>query len=200
MASKAPQLTSGALPFGKQIGLSTIAGPTYVTAQTLVQQVAFLLSDRLWSYSPETFDLDVSARQWAEEQEKNVYGYSPKVQSMDIRSGAGTAALGYIFSKDFDVKRRHIPQAVLASSSALNFLRQALDQLSLLYGVSNPFVAHVAASAYDGSKSGAFSWGAYLGDKNVQSVVASQEPALELLIRGRERCWCYAHNCWDPDM
>ncbi|KAK5946361.1 sulfite reductase [NADPH] flavoprotein component [Knufia obscura] len=155
MASKEPQPTSGALPFGKQIGLSTIAGPTYVTAQTLVQQVAYLLSDKLWSYSPETFDLDISARQWAQEQEKNVHGYSPKVQSMDIRSGAGTAALGYIFSKDFDVKRRHIPQAVLASSSALNFLRQALDQLSLLYGVNNPLVAHVAASGYDGSKNGA---------------------------------------------
>ena len=155
MATKELQLTSGTLPFGKQIGLSTIAGPTYVTAQTLVQQVAYLLSDKLWSYSPETFDLDISARQWAQEQEKNVHGFVPKVQSMDIRSGAGTAALGYIFSKDFDVKRRHIPQAVLASSSALNFLRQALDQLSLLYGVSNPFVAHVAACGYDGSKNGA---------------------------------------------
>ena len=154
MATKEQQLTSGALPFGKHIGLPTIAGPTYVTAQTLVQQVSYLLSDKLWSYSPDSFDLDVSARQWAQEQEQNVHGYSPKVQSMDIRSGAGTAALGYLFSKDFDVKRRHIPQAVLASSSALNFLRQALDQLSLLYGVSNPFVAHVAASAYDGSKNG----------------------------------------------
>lgn len=154
MTSKRPQV-SGTLPFGKPIALSKIAGPTYVTAQTLVQQVAYLLSDRLWSYSPETFDLDISARQWAQEQEKNVHGYSPTVQQMDIRSGAGSAALGYIFSKDFNVKRRHIPQAILASSAALSYLRQALDQLSLLYGVSNPFVAHVAASGYDGSNKGA---------------------------------------------
>ena len=150
-----PEAPSGALPFGKRIGLSAIAGPTYVTAQTLVQQVAYLLSDKIWSYSPETFDLDISARQWSKEQDNNIHGYSPKVQSMSIRSGAGTAALGYLFSKDFDVKRRHIPQAVLASSSALTFLRQALDQLSLLYGVANPFVAHVAAASYDGSKQGA---------------------------------------------
>lgn len=149
------QPTSGALPFGKHISLPNIAGPTYVTAQTLVQQVAYLLSDKLWSYSPETFDLDVSAREWNKEQEKNVHGYSPKVQSMDVRTGAGTAALGYLFSKDFNLKRRHIPQAVLASSSTLNFLRQALDQLSLLYGVSNPFVAHIAAAGYDGSNQGA---------------------------------------------
>jgi len=155
MAAKEQQHFSGALPFGKQIELSSIAGPTYVTAQSLVQQVAYLLSDKIWSYSPETFDLDVSAQAWARSQEKNVHGYSPRVQAMDIRSGAGTAALGYIFSKDFDVKRRHIPQAVLTSSSALNFLRQALDQLSLLYGVGNPLVAHVAAASYDGSQKGA---------------------------------------------
>lgn len=150
-----PVASSQALPFGKQISLSSIDGPTYVTAQTLVQQVAYLLSDKIWSYSPETFDLDVSAKQWSQEQSKNVHGYTPKTQAMDIRAGAGTAALGYLFSKDFDVTRRHIPQAVLAASSALPFLRQALDQLSLLYGVANPFVAHVAAAGYDGSKQGA---------------------------------------------
>lgn len=154
MATQQPDSASGTLPFGKQISLANIAGPTYVTAQTLIQQVAYLLSDRIWSYSPETFDLDVSAREWAQTQEKNVYDYCPGVQSMDVRSGAGTAALGYLFSKDYDVKKRHIPQAVLASSSSLTFLRQAFDQLSLLYGVGNPLVAHVAAAGYDGSKQG----------------------------------------------
>lgn len=146
---------SGTLPFGKQIALPAVSGPTYVTAQTLIQQVAYLLSDKLWSYSPESFDLDASVRHWTKENEKNIHGYNPKVQSMDIRSGAGTAALGYVFSKDFDISKRHVPQAILASSSALTYLRQALDQLSLLYGVSNPFVAHIAASAYDATKQGA---------------------------------------------
>jgi sulfite reductase (NADPH) flavoprotein alpha-component len=67
---------------------------------------------------------------------------------MQIRNGAASVALGYIFSKDFDLKKRHIPQSILASSSSLNYLRSALDQLSLLYSVANPFVAHIAAVDY----------------------------------------------------
>jgi sulfite reductase (NADPH) flavoprotein alpha-component len=142
---------SDSLPFKQTPSLASIAGPTYVTAQTLVQQVAYLLSDKLFSYSPDTFDLDIAAREWATVQEANSHGYQTTVHPMQIRNGAGSIALGYMFSKDFDLKKRHIPQGVLASSSALRFLRPALDQLSLLYSVSNPFVAHVAAADYDDS-------------------------------------------------
>ena len=49
---------SSSLPFGQQVPLSSISGPTYVTAQLLVQQIAYKLSDKIFSYSPETFDLD----------------------------------------------------------------------------------------------------------------------------------------------
>ncbi|RMZ89183.1 hypothetical protein DV736_g3582, partial [Chaetothyriales sp. CBS 134916] len=153
-AAKETKLEASSLPFGQHLPLSSVAGPTYVTAQTLVQQVAYLLSDKIFSYSPETFDLDVAANGWAANQESNAYGYTTAVQSMQIRNGAGTIALGYIFSKDFDLKKRHIPQGVIAPSSALTFLRPALDQLSLLYSVSNPFVAHIAAAEYDGTKAG----------------------------------------------
>lgn len=145
---------SNSLPFGQTPPLASVAGPTYVTAQTLVQQVAYTLSDKIFSYSPESFDLDVAARTWSDAQETNANGYKTAVQSMQVRNGAGSIALGYIFSKDFDLKKRHIPQGLLASSAALNFLRPALDQLSLLYSVSNPFVAHVAALDYDGSTNG----------------------------------------------
>lgn len=145
---------SSSLPFGQTPPLASVAGPTYVTAQTLVQQVAYTLSDKIFSYSPESFDLDVAAKTWSDAQETNANGYKTAVQSMQIRSGAGSIALGYIFSKDFDLKKRHIPQGLLASSAALTFLRPALDQLSLLYSVSNPFVAHVAALDYDGTKDG----------------------------------------------
>ncbi|KAJ9495228.1 sulfite reductase [NADPH] flavoprotein component [Exophiala xenobiotica] len=140
--------------FGQSPPLSSVAGPTYVTAQTLVQQVAYTLSDKIFSYSPETFDLDVAVRAWAEAQETNANGYKTAVQSMQIRNGAGSIALGYMFSKDFDLKKRHIPQGLLAPSSALTFLRPVLDQLSLLYSVSNPFVAHIAALDYEGEKNG----------------------------------------------
>jgi len=144
---------SGSLPFGQQVALSSISGPTYLTAQTLVQQVAYTLSDKLFSYSPETFDLDVAAKDWQAQGEKNANGYPTTVSAMQTRSGAGSIALGYIFSKDFDLKKRHIPQSIVASSASLPFLRPSLDQLSLLYNVANPLVAHIAAVDYSPNSS-----------------------------------------------
>lgn len=131
--------------------MSAITGPTYVTAQTLVQQVAYLLSDKVFSYSPETFDLDVAVKDWSAAHEANANGCTTSVHPMQVRNGAGTIALGYMFSKDFDLKKRHIPQGFLAASSSLQFLRPALEELSLLYSVANPFVGHIAAVDYDGS-------------------------------------------------
>ncbi|KAI1357508.1 sulfite reductase flavoprotein component [Xylaria arbuscula] len=139
---------SANLPFGQVVPLSSISGPTYVTGQLLVQQVAYALSDKIFSYSPETFDLDVAVKDWAAQQDKNIHGYTTAVLPLQTRTGAGAFALGYIFSKDFDLSKRHIPQTLLAPSLSLRHLRSALDQLSLLYGVSSPFVAHVAAVDY----------------------------------------------------
>ncbi|MCJ1337982.1 hypothetical protein MMC09_003266 [Bachmanniomyces sp. S44760] len=145
---------SSSLPFGQSIALSEIAGPTYLTAQTLIEQVAYTLSDRLWAYSPDTFDLDTAVKQWCREGLTNAHGYKTSVESMQTRIGAASIALGYIFSKDFDLKRRYIPQTILASSSSLQYLRTALDQLSLLYSVASPFVAHIAAVDYVGGSLG----------------------------------------------
>ncbi|KAK6598966.1 sulfite reductase flavoprotein component [Botrytis cinerea] len=139
---------SSNLPFGQAIEYDAISGPTYVTAQTLVQQVAYALSDKIFSYSPESYDLDVAVKSWAAANTKNANGYTTQVSPMQTRSGAGSIALGYMFSKDFDLTKRHIPQSLLASSSSLHSLRSTLDQLSLLYSVANPFVAHVAAVDY----------------------------------------------------
>lgn len=139
---------SSTLPFGQSVPLSSISGPTYVTGQLLVQQIAYALSDKIFSYSPETFDLDVAVKAWAENGDKNIHGYPTAVVPLQTRSGAGAFALGYIFSKDFDLSKRHIPQTLLAPSLSLRNLRSALDQLALLYGVASPFVAHVAATDY----------------------------------------------------
>ncbi|PTB44247.1 uncharacterized protein TrAFT101_002809 [Trichoderma asperellum] len=143
---------SATLPFGKQVPLSAISGPTYVTAQLLVQQIAYKLSDKIFSYSPDTFDLDVAAKQWAADESKNIHGYAPSVLPLQTRTGAGALALGYIFSPDFDVNKRHIPQTLLAPSGSLQNLRGTLDQLSLLYNLSSPFVAHIAAADYSASE------------------------------------------------
>ncbi|KAI1652475.1 hypothetical protein F4813DRAFT_377827 [Daldinia decipiens] len=139
---------SSTLPFGQPVSLSSISGPTYVTGQLLVQQIAYTLSDKIFSYSPETFDLDVAVKDWAQNGEKNIHGYPTTVLPLQTRSGAGAFALGYIFSKDFDLSKRNIPQTLLAPSLSLRHLRSALDQLALLYGVASPFVAHVAATDY----------------------------------------------------
>jgi sulfite reductase (NADPH) flavoprotein alpha-component len=139
---------SSSLPFGEQLSYGSISGPTYLTAQTLIQQVAYALSDKVFAYSAESFDLDVAIRSWQEQGEKNAFGYQTGVSSLETRTGAGAIALGYLFSKDFDLTKRHIPQSIVASSSTLNYLRPALDQLALLYSVANPVTAHIAAVDY----------------------------------------------------
>ena len=144
---------SSSLPFGQSILMDHIAGPTYLTAQTLIQQVAYTLSDRMWTYSPDTFDLDLAVKHWSKEQTPNAHGYTTNVEAMQIRSGAASVALGYMFSPDFDLKKRHWPQSILASSSSLQYLRSALDQLSLLYSVASSLVAHIAAVDYVGGSS-----------------------------------------------
>ena len=45
----ATEQQSSSLPFGQQVALKDISGPTYLTAQTLVQQVAYTLSDKLFT-------------------------------------------------------------------------------------------------------------------------------------------------------
>jgi len=144
----ARKMKPSALSFGQVVDFTSIAGPTYLTTQTLVQQVAYALSDKLFTYSPETFDLDTAARQWCSKKESNAHGEVPGVQAMQTRHGAGSIALGYVFSPDFDLNKRHIPQSIIASAASLQHLRPALDQLSLLYDVANPTVLQVAAVDY----------------------------------------------------
>jgi sulfite reductase (NADPH) flavoprotein alpha-component len=126
-----------------------------ITAQSLVQQVAYSLADKIFTYSPESFDLDLAVLEWAASGEKNAHGYSAGIHPMQIRQGAGNLALGYMFSKDYDLRKRHIPHVLLACTSGLRYLRPALEQLSLLYNVANPFVAHIAAADYAISANGA---------------------------------------------
>ena len=161
-SSKLPAKTSHA-PSTDQLGpIAADSGPAYVTAQLLVQQIAYKLSDKIFSYSPETFDLDTAARHWGEQKEKNIHGFQPTIVPLQARTGAGAFALGYIFSKDFDLSKKHIPQSILAPSSSLRNLRAALDQLALLYSVASPFVAHIAAADYSAQDGFAAEYGTAL--------------------------------------
>lgn len=151
-SSASPSFTklSNTLPLGQMVSLASISGPTYVTAQLLVQQVAYKLSDKIFSYSPPTFDLDVAVKEWSRSQQPNIHSATTAVHPLQTRTGAGAFALGYMFSEDFDLSKRHIPQTLLAPALSLPSLRASLDQLSLLYSVASPFVAHVAAIEYAG--------------------------------------------------
>lgn len=139
---------SSTLPLGQMVPLASISGPTYVTAQLLVQQVAYKLSDKIFSYSPSTFDLDVAVQEWSRSAQPNIHGSTTAVHALQTRTGAGAFTLGYMFSADFDLAKRHIPQTLLAPTLSLRNLRGSLDQLSLLYSVASPFVAHIAAAEY----------------------------------------------------
>ena len=134
--------------------LSQIGGPTYLTAQTIVQQVAHTLSDRIWTYSPDTFDLDTALRRWPRRAGGDPPGDAPAVETLQVRRGAASIALGYMFAPDFDLARRHVPQAVVGATGALPSLRGALEQLVLLYGVASPLVVHAAAVDYAGGSGG----------------------------------------------
>ena len=147
------QTISSSLPFGQHQSLEAIAGSPYSTAQTVVQQCSYVLSDKIFSYSPETFDLDIAVKRWHEEKQRNGFGFQTGVQSMQTRAGAGSIALGYMFSPDFDLSKRHMPQSIIASTATLPQLRPVLDQLSLLYNLSNPFLIQVAALDYSASAS-----------------------------------------------
>ncbi|KAK5166820.1 sulfite reductase [NADPH] flavoprotein component [Saxophila tyrrhenica] len=139
---------SSSLPFGQNISLSSVSGPTYLTAQTLIQQVSYALSSTLFTYSPSSWDLDVAAKSWSATGSRNASGDVPSVYALETRHGAGAMALGYMFSPDFDLSKRHVPQSILASAASLEYLRPSLDQLSLLYDVANPTALQVAAVDY----------------------------------------------------
>ncbi|KAI9791020.1 MAG: hypothetical protein M1816_004587 [Peltula sp. TS41687] len=139
---------SSSLPFGRHIPFTAISGPTYVTAQVLIQHTAYALSDRIFTYSPDTCDLDVAVRHWSLQGAHNAYGFVTGVSSMQIRPGAGSIALGYVCSKDFNPEKRHLPQSLIGSTSSLRYLRATLSQLFTLHHVGNPIVVHVAAVDY----------------------------------------------------
>lgn len=140
---------SPVFPFGSPRSVSQINGTSYLTAQTLVQQVAYTLSDKLFSYSPETFALDEAAKLWSSSSQTNGRGLVTSVNAMETRLGAANVLLGYVFSPDSTPEKKAVAKSIIASTASLLPMRSALDQLALLYNVSSPFVAHVAAVDFD---------------------------------------------------
>ncbi|KAI5849884.1 hypothetical protein BZA05DRAFT_79429 [Tricharina praecox] len=139
---------SSVFPFGIPASIGSINGTGYTTAQTLVEQVAYTLSDRLFTYSPETFNLDDAVKLWSSKGQANGRGNVTSVEPMETRLGAANVLLGYIFGSDTTAKKE-VAQSIIASSATLTSMRSAIDQLALIYSMSSPFVAHVAAVDYE---------------------------------------------------
>ena len=129
--------------------LSAIDKTTYLTAQKLVQQVAYSLANNVFTYSPDTFDLDAELRSWHASQERNSYGHTPRVLPLDIKTGAGSIILGYIFSSELGAQGRRTSQHIIGSSALLPYIQYSLSQLTAIYQSSTPLVLHIAASDYE---------------------------------------------------
>ncbi|KAF8471272.1 hypothetical protein BDZ91DRAFT_718219 [Kalaharituber pfeilii] len=147
-SSKKASPVSPMFPFAAPSSVAAIGGPTYTTPQTLVQQVAYSLSDKLFTYSPESFSLDSAVKRWAADRQGNASGRVTAVNALETRLGAGSALLGYNFSKD-KTSKKELPQSVIATTATIATMQTALNQLSLLYSISSPVVAHIAAVDYD---------------------------------------------------
>ncbi|KAA8915075.1 hypothetical protein FN846DRAFT_6619 [Sphaerosporella brunnea] len=141
---------SPVFPFGIPATVASINGTGYSTAQTLVEQVAYTLSDRLFTYSPESFGLDNAVKLWSSKGQSNGRGNVTSVEAMETRLGAANVLLGYVFGSN-SVPKKEVAQSIIASSATLTSMRSAIDQLALLYSMSSPFVAHVAAVDYEAS-------------------------------------------------
>ncbi|KAI1007136.1 Sulfite reductase [NADPH] flavoprotein component [Podosphaera aphanis] len=146
---------SSSLPFGQRIAYTSVKGSIYATAQILVQQVAYALSDIIFSSSLESFDLDVSVKDWAASNVRNTNNNVPKIIPMQASSGAGAIPLGYIVSKKLEGEKNLPPQSFLTYCSCLRNYRCFLDQLTSSHSAGTPFVSHAAAIGHeaDGSKS-----------------------------------------------
>src|SRR5207302_1769982 len=114
------------------------------------------------------------ARLWSGNEQTNMRGVVPTVNAMETRLGAANVLLGYVFSPDVDPKKKAVAKSIIASSPALIHMRSALDQLSALYGVSSPFVAHVSAVDYEVSS-------AKLVTDYASAVTVAQETGIGLL-------------------
>ncbi|TGZ84440.1 hypothetical protein EX30DRAFT_336972 [Ascodesmis nigricans] len=174
--SPAPQTTiDAAFPFPIPSKVEEIDGSAYLTGQSLVQHVAYALSDRLWTYSPETFNLDAAAKQWSAQKQLNARERVTAIEALETRLGAAGVLLGYIFSLDGRKRERlqGVGQSIIASSGSVTAMRDALSQLALLYKASDPFVAHIAAVEWEN--------GSGLVSDYVAPITAAKETGVGLI-------------------
>lgn len=125
--------------------VSEISGPLYCSGQTLIEQVSYALSEKIYSYGTEDQELDKSVSTWVNAGQTNASGSQIAFSRMQTRSGAASMILGNIFSRNFNLIKKTTPATVLATSSSLIPMKPVLDQLALLYSGATPLVVHVSS-------------------------------------------------------
>ncbi|KAK9349732.1 hypothetical protein V1505DRAFT_413581 [Lipomyces doorenjongii] len=170
--------TSIAFPFPVSEDISALDGPTYVVPQTLVELSNYAVADAIFTYSPETFDLDNGVALWNAAEQANGFGVVPLLSRLETRAGAGSLPLGYILSSNLQRKFDQAPRAVLASSGSLPALAPILNELSYLSTFPSPITFSVAAIDYSPVS------GAYVPDY-VTAFTTARESGLALVASSR---------------
>lgn len=67
-----------------------------------------MLSNKIFIYLLELFNLDITIKLQALRKEKNTFRYRTSMLFIETRTSVGLIALRYIFSKDFDLAKRYI--------------------------------------------------------------------------------------------
>ncbi|VBB78627.1 Subunit alpha of assimilatory sulfite reductase, putative [Yarrowia lipolytica] len=148
--TKAPQITtsSPAFPFPLSADIASVAGTSNLTGQALVEQTAYALSKALFSYSPESFDLDRAVKTWNAKDQTNGAGKVPYFVELESRVGAAAILLGYIYNQTGS-NAPSGAQSVLASSATLKLMAPVLATYSAKPTASSPLAFNIAAVDYD---------------------------------------------------
>ncbi|KAK9240703.1 hypothetical protein V1525DRAFT_394713 [Lipomyces kononenkoae] len=167
-----------AFPFPVSEDISALDGPTYVVPQTLVELSNYAVADAIFTYSPETFDLDNGLALWNAAEQANGFGVVPFLSRLETRAGAGSLPLGYILSSNLQRKFHQAPRAILASSGSLPAFAPILNEISYLSALPSPITFSVAAIDYSPVS------GAYVPDY-VTAFTTARESGLALVTSSR---------------
>lgn len=140
--------SSPAFPFPLSADIASLAGTSSVTGQALVEQTAYSLSKALFSYSPESFDLDRAVKTWNAKNQTNGAGKVPYFVELESRVGAAAILLGYIYNQTGS-NAPSGAQSVLASSATLKLMAPVLATYSAKPSSASPLAFNIAAVDYD---------------------------------------------------
>ncbi|KAK9479638.1 hypothetical protein V1514DRAFT_13011 [Lipomyces japonicus] len=140
--------SSAVFPFPVSEDIASLNGPSYGAPQTLIELTSYALSDAIFTYSPESFELDAAVSAWKSAQQTNAFGAVPLLSNLETRAGAGSLPLGYIFSTTLPRTSDQAPRSILASSGSLPSFAPILNELAYLSKLPSPIVFNVAAIDY----------------------------------------------------